>query len=70
MLCFSEFVYRYEVRIIDSTNLKAKNWVLTTYVQAKNKEDSERMIKEYYNLEGIELVSYELLDVIETLKEQ
>ena len=70
MLCYTEFVYRYEVRIIDSTNLKAKEWVLTTYVQAKNKEDSERMIKEYYNVKGIELVSYELLDVIETLKEQ
>ena len=70
MLCYTEFVYRYEVRIIDSTNLKAKEWVLTTYVQAKNKEDSERMIKEYYNVKGIELISYELLDVIETLKEQ
>ena len=61
----SKFIYKYNVVIEDSTNLRPMVWKLVTYIQAENIEESEDLLQTYYK--NATILDYELIDTIQCI---
>ena len=61
----SKFIYKYNVVIEDSTNLRPIVWKLVTYIQAENIEESEDLLQTYYK--NATILDYELIDTIQCI---
>ena len=61
----SKFIYKYNVVIEDSTNLRPMVWKLVTYIQAENIEESEDILQTYYK--NATILDYELIDTIQCI---